>query len=406
MRRGPRPTGLHRLTAAICSALLLGLALTHPPAPVAANALNAGAGSFSGSIGYGAPEWPVSFCSWFDTWNLSASSTAAMVSLGGAEYPGPLQFDVTGTTLCPDLGVEEGLVGGGTITGVNNLNGSVDCTVNSGFYDRVPGSIVIELVADCAIDGATVVGSTTFRIIGAWDPWVFVNVPPGIDGVTIESGGFVVLPDSSVGLGVGPPLVTGITPSSGSNLGGTAVQISGMGFADGAGSRVVSITFGSTVVSPSAYRVLDDNLIDLTTPPGANGSVPVQVTTNGGSSPITTTFTYLPPPSVTSVSPNVGAGGGPISVYGSGFFGGQGGDQVQAITFQCGACGSSIGVACWNTVSDGEIDIPSYCSPMPAAYNYQNKTTFDVLVTTSVAVSAVNPGDTWEFLRSAKIVVL
>jgi len=392
-----------RIAQGIGALLLLGVVLH--PAPASANALNVGGGSFEGGISYGAPEWPVSFCTQFDTWHLVASSTGALVSLGGAFYPGPLNFSVYGTTLCPGLLTEEGLVGSGTITGTNAFASTLNCTVVGGFYDRVPAGIAMELDANCSIDGAAVVGATVFRIVGAWYPDVFVNVPPGISGVTIEAGAFVVVPDSSVGLGVGPPLITGISPVSGSTLGGTAVQIRGMGFAGGGGSRVTSIAFGGTVVSPSAYTVIDDNLIDLTTPPRPAGAVQVQVTTDGGSSPLTATYTYLPPPVVTSVSPNVGSGGQPISVFGSGFFGGQSSDQVQAVTFQCGACGSSIGVACWTTVSDTEIDIPSYCSPMPDVYHYQNKTIFDVLVTTSVAVSQVNAGDQWEFLRSAKTVL-
>lgn len=88
---------------------------------------------------------------------------------------------------------------------------------------------------------------------------------------------------------VGPPIVTGLSPSSGPEAGGTSVTITGTSL-DGA----TSVTFGGV---PATFTIISDTQIIVTSPPGT-GSVHVVVTTPFGVSPATAAdlFTYVPAP--------------------------------------------------------------------------------------------------------------
>jgi hypothetical protein len=124
------------------------------------------------------------------------------------------------------------------------------------------------------------------------------------DGSTVTSvGGFTYI----------LPSITSISPNSGSTVGGTSVNISGSGFAQGA-----TVTFGGV----SATNVsANDTFIFATTPPHAAGSVDVLVTNPDGSAGTRVSgFTYAQP-TITSISPNSGntGGGTSVNISGSGF---------------------------------------------------------------------------------------
>jgi len=113
------------------------------------------------------------------------------------------------------------------------------------------------------------------------------------------------------------PAVTGIGPSSGPASGFTTVYISGSGF-----TGATAVAFGTT--TPSSFTVLNDNLIQDNgpNPPSdqtVNTTVDVRVTTAGGTSAITTadqyTYTAVPAPTVTAVSPGIGPATGGTTVY-------------------------------------------------------------------------------------------
>ncbi|MFE5584540.1 IPT/TIG domain-containing protein [Kitasatospora sp. NPDC056531] len=111
---------------------------------------------------------------------------------------------------------------------------------------------------------------------------------------------------------VPPPTVTGIDPISGPIAGGTSVTISGIGL-----RTAHSVTFGATPVRPT---VVSDTQLTVTAPPGTTaGSVPVSVTSAGGTAR-NLTYTYLDAPTVTALSPGSGpvAGGTPITLTGTG----------------------------------------------------------------------------------------
>src|ERR1019366_8306786 len=97
--------------------------------------------------------------------------------------------------------------------------------------------------------------------------------------------------------------------------GGTAVTISGTNFAAGA-----TVTFGAAAATNVV--VTNSTTITATAPAGAAGAVTVTVNNPGGQSgSLASAFTYVAPPTVTSVSPNSGttAGGTAVTITGTNF---------------------------------------------------------------------------------------
>jgi len=111
-----------------------------------------------------------------------------------------------------------------------------------------------------------------------------------------------------------PPTVSGVSPNTGSTAGGTAVTITGTNFATGA-----TVTFGATAATNVV--VVSSTSITATTPAGSAGAVTVTVTVSGQSGSLTSGFTYVVIPTVSSVSPNSGstAGGTAVTITGANF---------------------------------------------------------------------------------------
>ncbi len=76
------------------------------------------------------------------------------------------------------------------------------------------------------------------------------------------------------------PVITSVSPSSGTHLGGTPITISGQYF-----TGATSVTVGGA--QATAVAVTNDTTITAVTPPGIVGQVDVIVTTPGGTSTIT-----------------------------------------------------------------------------------------------------------------------
>ena len=117
------------------------------------------------------------------------------------------------------------------------------------------------------------------------------------------------------------PSVSTVTPSSGPVSGGTAVTISGSGFATGA-----TVTFGGTNASAT---VQGSTTINVVAPGHTSGTVNVVVTNPGGQSgTLTNGYVYAsappPAPSVSGITPNSGttAGGTSVTINGSNFVSG------------------------------------------------------------------------------------
>ena len=119
------------------------------------------------------------------------------------------------------------------------------------------------------------------------------------------------------------PVVSSITPSAGPVAGGTSVTITGTAL-----SLATSVTFGSTAVTGAAIRNNTDTSLTVTAPPGTAGGAGVTVTTDAGALTSQTSpsdvFTYDPVPTVSSVAASAGpvAGGGTVTITGSGFVAG------------------------------------------------------------------------------------
>ena len=113
---------------------------------------------------------------------------------------------------------------------------------------------------------------------------------------------------------VPPPTVSSVSPVFGSSAGGTPVRIEGGGFAEGA-----KVEIGGAAAS--SVEVLSETELTAVTSAHALGPVKVVVSDANGSSTGGPTYTYVPPPTVSSVSPVFGssAGATPVTISGSGF---------------------------------------------------------------------------------------
>ncbi|MDO9324635.1 MAG: IPT/TIG domain-containing protein [Methanoregula sp.] len=125
-----------------------------------------------------------------------------------------------------------------------------------------------------------------------------------------------------------PPIVSSISPASGTLAGGTLVTITGTGFTDAS-----TVSFGGI---PTVVTYLSATQVRVTSPAGGAGVVELTVTTAGGTSASVPgdRFTYVPIPTVSSLSPATGpvTGGTSVIITGTGFtsgstvsFGGVGG---------------------------------------------------------------------------------
>jgi len=114
------------------------------------------------------------------------------------------------------------------------------------------------------------------------------------------------------------PIITSISPASGSIAGGTVITISGTGF-----TGATAVKFGSTAAT--SVKVTSVTTITATAPAHVAGTVDVTVTTSGGTSATSAAdqYTYEVPPAVTKVNLNTGplGGGTPVSITGTNLLG-------------------------------------------------------------------------------------
>jgi hypothetical protein len=115
------------------------------------------------------------------------------------------------------------------------------------------------------------------------------------------------------------PGVTGVSPTLGPTAGGTTVTITGTDFVGA--TEVEFGTANAAIVSITPTEII------ATSPAVTNaGTVPVTVTTPGGTSPLSppgAVFDYLAPPTITGINPGKGpaTGGTIVTITGTGFSG-------------------------------------------------------------------------------------
>ena len=173
------------------------------------------------------------------------------------------------------------------------------------------------------------------------------------------------------------PTVTGVSPTSGPTLGGTVITITGTNLANAS-----AVKFGGTnaaVVTPiSATQII------AVAPAGSAGAQDVRVTTPGGTSATSSAdrFTFVPPPTVTGVSPSSGpaAGGTSVTITGMDFTG------ASAVHF-----GASL------ASSFSVVSATQFTATSPAGAG-----TADVTVTTPSGTSATGAADQFTY-DAAKI---
>jgi len=110
------------------------------------------------------------------------------------------------------------------------------------------------------------------------------------------------------------PAVAGLSPASGSTAGGTVVTITGTNF-----TGATAVRFGG--VLGTGLTINSSTTITVTTPTGTAGLRDVVVTTPVASATSINGFTYLAPPTITSLSPSSGsvAGGTLVVINGTNF---------------------------------------------------------------------------------------
>src|SRR6516225_9841249 len=169
----------------------------------------------------------------------------------------------------------------------------------------------------------------------------------------------------------GPPTVTNVNPNTGPTSGGTSVTITGTNFSD-----ATAVRFGSNAAG--SFTVDSATQITATSPAGV-GTVDVTVTTEGGTSAISSgdRFTYVSAPTVTNDNPNTGptSGGTSVTITGTNF------SDVTAVRFGSNAAGS------FTVDSATQITATS-----PAGVG-----TVDVTVTTAGGTSVISSGDRFTY---------
>ena len=109
------------------------------------------------------------------------------------------------------------------------------------------------------------------------------------------------------------PTLTGLSPSSGGTGGGTGVTITGTNFI---GTPAPTVSFGGTAATNVV--VVSATSITCTSPPHGAGAVDVTATTQAGTTATSSadqfTYTTVPAPTVTGLSPTSGTTSGGTSV--------------------------------------------------------------------------------------------
>lgn len=218
--------------------------------------------------------------------------TVLVTGPGGAGTSGATYtYDAFPTPSLTSLTPTSGPLAGGntvTITGTN-LN-----TVTAVSFNGVPASL-FTILSPTAINAVVPAGTTA------------TGVPVTVSAGTFTSGSLTYTY-------IAAPAATSIFPTAGIISGGTPITIVGSGL-----TGTTNILFGSSPAPPDSITVVDDTQVDALTPPHPIGTVPVTITTPGGTD-TTLTFSFQPPPVITSISPASGptAGGTTVTINGAG----------------------------------------------------------------------------------------
>jgi hypothetical protein len=156
-------------------------------------------------------------------------------------------------------------------------------------------------------------------VVNGADTQITVTSPAGTGTVdvtvTAAGGTSPTNPPADQFTFVAAPTITNVSPNNGPTAGGTSITITGTNF-----TGATAVRFGGNAAG--SFSVNSATQITATSPAGA-GTVDVTVTTAGGTSAAGSgdQFTFVAPPTVSSVSPNTGsaAGGTSVTITGTNF---------------------------------------------------------------------------------------
>ncbi|MBR58858.1 MAG: hypothetical protein CMH54_12670 [Myxococcales bacterium] len=179
------------------------------------------------------------------------------------------------------------------IPAVGPASGGTPVTVKgSGFTAETKLLIGPQLAINTQIiDDGTILGLTPGGEAGTVD--IFVSTPSGIG--TLKDGYQYTA----------PPEVNTVVPAAGPTAGGQTVTLSGTGFVE-----PFEVRLGTTLVND--IELVNDNTIEITTPPSAAGSVDIWVTTSYGASITQDGYMYYDTPPTGVEILNVVPNSGPI----------------------------------------------------------------------------------------------
>jgi hypothetical protein len=157
------------------------------------------------------------------------------------------------------------------------------------FYDQPRTIHQAELPPGVASVPGVITSTTTWSSSPAHVPGLSntVSAPTGA-GSPVSAASVGGVPDSSVAdrsARAGLVTVSAVVPSGGTTAGGTACTVYGAHF-----SGATGCTFGG--VAGTAFSVVDDSHIDVTTPAHAAGAVDVVVVDPAGEGALTGGFSY------------------------------------------------------------------------------------------------------------------
>ena len=236
------------------------------------------------------------------------------------------------------------------------------------FSAAVTGLVATDLIAtNATISGFSGSGTTyTFNLTPTViQGTVGVSIPAGAASDAQLLGNPASAPFLIFYNGIDPTIaVNGVSPASGTSLGGAPVTITGTGFVPGA----TSVTFGGV---EAAVGLVTATSIACTTPAGSAGTtVDVQVTTAGRSVTAVAAYTYsaLNLPGISGIAPPSGvrAGGTAVTITGANLSG------TTAVTFN-GVAATGVTVVDSTTVT---CVTPALAGPNPRPV--------DVILTTGV----------------------
>lgn len=333
-----------------------------------------------------------------------AAPTVSSISVSSGPTAGGTSVVITGTGFSGASSVSFGgtnaasfTVGGGGTTITCNTPGhsagTVSVVVTTAGGTNAANSlytyVAVPTVTGISVSSGPLGGGTSVTITGTSFTWATGVTFGGtaVTGFTVGGGGTTITcntPGHAAGTVsvtvtntggssgtnalytyVVAPIVSSISPTSGTANGGTSVTITGSNF-----SGATGVSIGGAAAT--GVTVVNSTSITCTTPSGSGGTASVQVTTPGGTSAPNALFNFaLTPPTVTAIAPYSGVtvGGSTVTITGTNLtavssvtFGGVAATDVTAI--------SSTSLSC--TIPAGSPGVASVLVTTPSGTNAAN----------------------------------